>query len=305
VPEDGRVLRVRQLWFPTSDLAEPLRNDPVQILDIITSQLWSDATWPCSTASSTLSCLFKQEECDKAEVSTSRGASKSDVCQVWVCSRRTCVVSGIQFTRHFIKFVVVETKEIISSNSNVILKQQKRGKRLGTAVASKRCALAIYFSVHFCWMFLLSTCRGKLDLGLCRSSVSVIKCSCVVPTSDFSTCLAARFVGSRYYAAVFSLTVPNSCTDLDQTFLYVYICGTYSKLGLSAKPHFFENLSRLNPNLFSNFEFSRSNRDFQKIDLSRLNSIFVRRVQIVSKFVFWRFVHFRVQPGQPIFLTFG
>jgi len=51
------------------NLAYPLRNDPVP--DIITSQLWSDATCPCNTASSTLSCLCKPKECDKAEASTS------------------------------------------------------------------------------------------------------------------------------------------------------------------------------------------------------------------------------------------
>ena len=31
-----------------------------------------------------------------------------------------CVFSGIQFTRYFIEFVVVETKQIVSSNLNVI-----------------------------------------------------------------------------------------------------------------------------------------------------------------------------------------
>jgi len=42
------------------------------------------------------------------------------------CSKQTCVFSGIQFTRHFIKIVVVETKQIVSSNSNMI--QAWRGK---------------------------------------------------------------------------------------------------------------------------------------------------------------------------------
>ena len=47
------------------------------------------------------------------------------------CSKRTCVSSGIQFTRHFIEFVVVEMKQIVSSNSNVILTRQTNGQRSG------------------------------------------------------------------------------------------------------------------------------------------------------------------------------
>ena len=47
----------------------------------------------------------------------------------WVLSKRTCVFSGIQFTRYFIKFVVVETKQIVSSNTNVILTRQTCGQR--------------------------------------------------------------------------------------------------------------------------------------------------------------------------------
>jgi len=55
------------------------------------------------------------------------------------------------------------------------------------------------------------------------------ECRCAVPTSDFQTCLAARFVGSRHCAAAFSLQVPKSCTDLDPTLLYISTWGTYSK----------------------------------------------------------------------------
>jgi len=51
--------------------------------------------------------------------------------QGWVCSKRTCVFSGIQFTRHCIEFVVVETKQIVSSNSHVILTRQTCGQRSG------------------------------------------------------------------------------------------------------------------------------------------------------------------------------
>jgi len=82
----------------------------------------------------------------------------------------TCVFSGIQFTRYFIEFVVVETKQIVSCNSNVIL-TQTCGQRLGMAAESKRRAIAFYFSVRICCMFLMLKCRGELDLGLCMTSV--------------------------------------------------------------------------------------------------------------------------------------
>jgi len=91
--------------------------------------------------------------------------------QGWVFSRRTCVFSGIQFTRHFIEFVVVETKQIVSSNSNVILTRHTYGQRSGMAAGGKRGALAFYLSVRICYMFLMSKCRGELDLGLCMTSV--------------------------------------------------------------------------------------------------------------------------------------
>ena len=53
--------------------------------------------------------------------------------QVLVLLKSTCVFSGIKFTRHFIEFVFVETKQIVSSNSNVILTQQTCGQRSGMA----------------------------------------------------------------------------------------------------------------------------------------------------------------------------
>ena len=66
--------------------------------------------------------------------------------RVEFCSKRTCTFSGIQFTRHFIEFVVVETKEIVSSYSNLILTRQTCGQRSGMAARGKHRALACYFS---------------------------------------------------------------------------------------------------------------------------------------------------------------
>jgi len=53
-------------------------------LEKITSQPCSDATCPCNTASSTLSCLFQQKERDKAEVSTSRGGTGASCVRTWL-----------------------------------------------------------------------------------------------------------------------------------------------------------------------------------------------------------------------------
>jgi len=91
--------------------------------------------------------------------------------QGWVFSKRTCVFRGIQVTRHFIEFVVVETKQIVGTNSNVILTRQTCGQRSGMAAVSKHRAIAFYFSVRIYYMFLMSKCRGKSDLGLCMTSV--------------------------------------------------------------------------------------------------------------------------------------
>ena len=82
----------------------------------------------------------------------SSGFSDSDVVlrQGWVFSKKTCVFSGIQFTRYFIEFVVVETKQIVGSNSNMMLTRQTCGQRSGMAVGGKRRALAFYFFVRIC-----------------------------------------------------------------------------------------------------------------------------------------------------------
>jgi len=63
-----------------------------------------------------------------------------------------------------------ETKQIVSSNSNVILMQQTCGQRSVMSVGGKRRALAFYFSVRTCYMFLISKCRRWSDLGLCMTS---------------------------------------------------------------------------------------------------------------------------------------
>ena len=103
----------------------------------------------------------------------SEGASREGqpLRQGWVFSKPTCVFSGIQFTTYFIEFVVMETKQIARSNSNVILRRQTCGQRSGMAAGGKRRAIPFYFPVRICYMFLMSKCRRESDLGLCMTSV--------------------------------------------------------------------------------------------------------------------------------------
>jgi len=94
-----------------------------------------------------------------------------------------CVFSGFQFTRHFIEFVVVETKQTVSSNSNVILTRQTCGQGSGMAAGGKHRALAFYFPVRICYMFLVSKCRGGSNLGFCM--ISVVEKKMLLRSADF------------------------------------------------------------------------------------------------------------------------
>jgi len=78
---------------------------------------------------------------------------------------------AIQFTKHSIEFVFVETNEVVRSNSNVILTRQTCGHRSSRVAVSRSQALAFYFFVRIWYIFLISICRGKSDLGVCMTSV--------------------------------------------------------------------------------------------------------------------------------------
>jgi len=85
---------------------------------------------------------------------------------------RTCVFIGIQFTKHFIGFDLVETNQFFDSNSNVILTWQTCGHRSSRVAGSKHQALAFYPSVRFWYVLLVVLkCRGESGQGLCVSSV--------------------------------------------------------------------------------------------------------------------------------------
>jgi len=85
----------------------------------------------------------------------------------WGFLKRTRILSGIQFTRHFIEFAVVETKQFVGSNVNVILTRQTCGQRSSMAAGGKFRALAFYFLIQNWYVFWESKCRGESDLSLC------------------------------------------------------------------------------------------------------------------------------------------
>jgi len=93
--------------------------------------------------------------------------------QGWVFLERTRILSGIQFTTHFIEIFVVETKRFASSFVNVILMRQTCGQHSSRTAESKRQALGNYCSERIFYMFLMSKCRGDRDIGLCTTSVLV------------------------------------------------------------------------------------------------------------------------------------
>jgi len=89
----------------------------------------------------------------------------------WIFLERTRILSGIQFTTHFIEIFVVETKQFVGSTVNVILTRQTCSQRSSRAAESKRRALGNYFFERIYYiMFLISKCRGDRDLCLCTTS---------------------------------------------------------------------------------------------------------------------------------------
>jgi len=106
-----------------------------------------------------------------AEINIALDGSRNSVRWGWVFLERTLILSGIQFTAHFIDFFVVETKRFVGSFVHVNLTRQTCGQRSSRAAESKRRALGNHFPEQICYMFLISKCRGDRDLGLYTTSV--------------------------------------------------------------------------------------------------------------------------------------
>jgi len=85
----------------------------------------------------------------------------------WIFLERTRILSGIQFTWHFIEFFVVKTEQFVGSSVNVTLTRQLCGQRLSMSAGSRRQALGNYFPELICYMLLMTQRRGDCDLSLC------------------------------------------------------------------------------------------------------------------------------------------
>jgi len=187
----------------------------------------------------------------------------------WVFLERTRILSGIQFTKRFIEIFVVETKRFVGSTVNVILTRQSCGQRSSKATESKRRAIGNYLSGRICYMFLISKCKGDVDLGL--YTTSGLAFGEPQRSGDFrgKTCFDAGKIGICHCAAVLQMQVPKLCTDLDLRLLYILILGTYSKF---ARKNIFLSLGVYFPQLCSSagrrFAASRSRlQNYQRIVL--------------------------------------
>jgi len=147
----------------------------------------------------------------------------------WVFLERTRILSGIQFTTHFIEFFVVETKRFVGSFVNVILTRQTCGQRSSRAAESKRRAIENYFPERICYMFQISKCRGDRDLGLSTTSGLAFGEPQRNEIPIFPASKHVFFPGSRHCVAVLQTQVPKLCTDLDLSLLYILIYGTQGK----------------------------------------------------------------------------
>ena len=71
--------------------------------------------------------------------------------------------------KHFIESVLVETKQLAGSNSNVILTRQTCGQHSSMSAGSKRRAPGNCLFVQIWYMFLSSNCTGDSDLLIFKS----------------------------------------------------------------------------------------------------------------------------------------
>jgi len=126
---------------------------------------------------------------------------------------RSCVFAGIQFTKHFIEFILVETKKLFRSNSNMILTRQTCGQHSGRVAGRKRRALAFCFPYELliCSMFLISKCRVDLDIGLCIRSVREKRVCCSVLQCVAVCCSVPLPSAGFRFKNVFNLTFENFC----------------------------------------------------------------------------------------------
>jgi len=111
------------------------------------------------------------------------------------------VISGIQFTKHFIEFVVGETNQLFGGNSNVNLTRQICGQRSGMAAGTPRPSGSILlFRTNLLYvpnieMYRMVGSRSVHDFRTCKENAAA---QCRLPI--FLTCLATRSSSSSEFA---------------------------------------------------------------------------------------------------------
>ena len=109
----------------------------------------------------------------------------------WVFLERTRILSGIQFTTHFIDFVVVKTKLFVSSNANVILTRQllpelEQGCQRQTPSAS-----ILFFHTNLLYVFVCMYVYTWMHVCMyvCIITVRVCVCVCVCVRESACVCV--------------------------------------------------------------------------------------------------------------------
>jgi len=144
-------------------------------------------------------------------------------------NKQTRILSGNQFTTHFINFFVVETERFVGSSSNVILTRKTCGQSSSRAAESKRRAIGNIFRANLLYvpnikMLRRLRSRSVHCLGTCEERTAT---QCQIPIFWANETL--HFLGSLHCAVILFSQVPQKCTDLDLSLLYILTKGTYSK----------------------------------------------------------------------------
>jgi len=85
---------------------------------------------------------------------------------------------------YFLKFVFVETNQLIDNIPNVIYMREMRSERSSMVAESKRRAIAYHVSVRICYMFLNQN-EEDCEIQVCTLSRYLQRgCQCTVTTSD-------------------------------------------------------------------------------------------------------------------------
>jgi len=138
---------------------------------------------------------------------------------------RTQILSGIQFTRHFVELAVVarETKRFVSSNVNVLLTRQTCGQSSSLSAGSKHREIIFPSKFAICFQYQNVEETDALFEYLHMEN------RCAMSNSDFSCGRNTFFFGSRHCTVILFSQVCKKCTDLDLGLIYILILGTYNK----------------------------------------------------------------------------